>query len=117
MREAFAWLAMDAMRTPIPAVRPGGVPAGKVRAGRPVIRSRCAGGPGKKAQRSGRHSARGWTVSVKGGPMYTKILHAGRGDMDFNALMRNTAYLDKAADVRLDGSSCRHASWWHRRRR
>ena len=32
--------------------------------------------------------------------MYTKKLHAGWADMDFNAHMRNTAYLDKAADVR-----------------
>ena len=33
--------------------------------------------------------------------MYTKTLVAGWGDMDFNAHMRNTAYLDKSADVRL----------------
>ncbi|MGX4639991.1 thioesterase family protein [Massilia sp. SYSU DXS3249] len=33
--------------------------------------------------------------------MYTKILVAGWGDMDFNAHMRNTAYLDKSADVRM----------------
>ena len=33
--------------------------------------------------------------------MYTKTLHAGWGDMDFNAHMGNTAYLDKAADVRM----------------
>lgn len=32
--------------------------------------------------------------------MYTKTLYAGWADMDFNAHMRNTAYLDKAADVR-----------------
>lgn len=32
--------------------------------------------------------------------MYTKTLYAGWGDMDFNSHMRNTAYLDKAADVR-----------------
>ena len=32
--------------------------------------------------------------------MYTKRLYAGWADMDFNAHMRNTAYLDKAADVR-----------------
>jgi acyl-CoA thioester hydrolase len=32
--------------------------------------------------------------------MYTKKLYAGWADMDFNAHMRNTAYLDKAADVR-----------------
>jgi len=32
--------------------------------------------------------------------MYSKMLYAGWGDMDFNAHMKNTAYLDKAADVR-----------------
>ena len=32
--------------------------------------------------------------------MYTKELYASWADMDFNAHMRNTAYLDKAADVR-----------------
>ena len=32
--------------------------------------------------------------------MYTKTLYAGWGDMDFNSHMKNTAYLDKAADVR-----------------
>jgi acyl-CoA thioester hydrolase len=30
-----------------------------------------------------------------------KVLFAGWGDMDFNAHMRNTAYLDKAGDVRM----------------
>ncbi len=33
--------------------------------------------------------------------MYEKILVAGWGDMDFNSHMRNTAYLDKSADVRM----------------
>jgi acyl-CoA thioester hydrolase len=33
--------------------------------------------------------------------MYSKEMIAGWGDMDFNAHMRNTAYLDKAADVRM----------------
>jgi acyl-CoA thioester hydrolase len=33
--------------------------------------------------------------------MYAKVLSAGWGDMDFNAHMRNTAYLDKSADVRM----------------
>lgn len=33
--------------------------------------------------------------------MFVKTLFAGWGDMDFNAHMRNTAYLDKAADVRM----------------
>jgi acyl-CoA thioester hydrolase len=33
--------------------------------------------------------------------MYTKTLYAGWGDMDFNSHMKNTAYLDKAADVRM----------------
>lgn len=32
--------------------------------------------------------------------MYSKTLYAGWGDMDFNSHMRNTAYLDKAVDVR-----------------
>jgi len=33
--------------------------------------------------------------------MYKKTLQAGWGDMDFNAHMGNTAYLDKAADIRM----------------
>ena len=33
--------------------------------------------------------------------MFEKKLIAGWGDMDFNAHMRNTAYLDKSADVRM----------------
>ncbi|MBT8766092.1 acyl-CoA thioesterase [Metapseudomonas boanensis] len=33
--------------------------------------------------------------------MYQKTLTAGWGDMDFNSHMRNTAYLDKSADVRM----------------
>jgi acyl-CoA thioester hydrolase len=33
--------------------------------------------------------------------MYERILTAGWGDMDYNGHMRNTAYLDKAADVRM----------------
>ena len=33
--------------------------------------------------------------------MYTKTLYAGWADMDFNSHMKNTAYLDKAADVRM----------------
>src|SRR6266849_9892511 len=33
--------------------------------------------------------------------MFAKVLVAGWGDMDFNAHMRNTAYLDKSADVRM----------------
>lgn len=32
--------------------------------------------------------------------MYTKKLYAGWADIDFNSHMRNTAYLDKTADVR-----------------
>lgn len=32
--------------------------------------------------------------------MYSKTLYAGWADMDFNSHMKNTAYLDKAADVR-----------------
>jgi acyl-CoA thioester hydrolase len=33
--------------------------------------------------------------------MYSKNLFAGWGEMDFNAHMGNTAYLDKAVDVRM----------------
>lgn len=33
--------------------------------------------------------------------MYERKVTAGWGDMDFNAHMRNTAYLDKAVDVRM----------------
>lgn len=33
--------------------------------------------------------------------MFTKTLYAGWADMDFNGHMRNTAYLDKSADVRM----------------
>jgi acyl-CoA thioester hydrolase len=33
--------------------------------------------------------------------VYEKTLFAGWGDMDFNSHMRNTAYLDKSADVRM----------------
>jgi acyl-CoA thioester hydrolase len=33
--------------------------------------------------------------------MFERLLIAGWGDMDFNAHMRNTAYLDKSADVRM----------------
>ncbi len=33
--------------------------------------------------------------------MYERNLIAGWGDMDFNSHMRNTAYLDKSADVRM----------------
>ena len=33
--------------------------------------------------------------------MFERTLIAGWGDMDFNAHMRNTAYLDKSADVRM----------------
>ena len=33
--------------------------------------------------------------------MYTRTLLAGWADMDFNAHMRNTAYVDKSADVRM----------------
>src|SRR5271157_893509 len=40
-------------------------------------------------------------LSLRGNSMYQKILVAGWGDMDFNSHMRNTAYLDKSADVRM----------------
>lgn len=33
--------------------------------------------------------------------LYEQTLFAGWGDMDFNAHMRNTAYLDKSGDVRM----------------
>ncbi len=33
--------------------------------------------------------------------MYSKTLFASWADMDFNAHMRNTAFLDKSADVRM----------------
>ena len=33
--------------------------------------------------------------------MYCKSFIAGWGDMDANAHMRNTAFLDRAADVRM----------------
>ena len=33
--------------------------------------------------------------------VYSKVMLAGWGDMDFNSHMRNTAFLDKSADVRL----------------
>ena len=34
-------------------------------------------------------------------PLFSKTFHVGWGDMDFNAHMRNTAYLDMSADVRM----------------
>ena len=33
--------------------------------------------------------------------MYSKRLYAGWGDMDFNAHMSDTAYLNKCGDVRM----------------
>ena len=33
--------------------------------------------------------------------MFEKTLIAGWGDMDFNSHMRNTAFLDKSADIRM----------------
>lgn len=33
--------------------------------------------------------------------MYEKLLYAGWGEMDFNSHMKNTAFLDKSADVRM----------------
>ena len=33
--------------------------------------------------------------------MFEKTMVAGWGDMDFNSHMRNTAYLDKSADLRM----------------
>ena len=36
-----------------------------------------------------------------GTPVYSQTLFAGWGDMDFNSHMKNTAFLDKSADVRM----------------
>lgn len=33
--------------------------------------------------------------------MFKKLMVAGWGDMDFNSHMKNTAYLDKSADIRM----------------
>lgn len=33
--------------------------------------------------------------------LFARTFHVGWGDMDFNAHMRNTAYLDRSADVRM----------------
>jgi acyl-CoA thioester hydrolase len=33
--------------------------------------------------------------------MYSKLLFAGWGDMDFNSHMKNTSFLDKSADIRM----------------
>jgi acyl-CoA thioester hydrolase len=33
--------------------------------------------------------------------MFERVFRAGWGDMDFNSHMRNTAYLDKSADLRM----------------
>ena len=33
--------------------------------------------------------------------LYSKVMFAGWGDMDFNSHMKNTAFLDKSADVRM----------------
>ena len=33
--------------------------------------------------------------------MFERMLYAGWGDMDFNGHMRNTAFLDRSADVRM----------------
>jgi acyl-CoA thioester hydrolase len=38
---------------------------------------------------------------LKETPVYSKTLFAGWADMDFNSHMRNTAFLDKSADVRM----------------
>lgn len=37
----------------------------------------------------------------RGTPLYSKTLLASWADMDFNSHMRNTAFLDKSADVRM----------------
>ena len=33
--------------------------------------------------------------------IFSKTFHVGWGDLDSNAHMKNTAYLDKAVDVRM----------------
>ena len=38
---------------------------------------------------------------MKAPPVYSKTLYAGWADMDFNSHMKNTAFLDKSADVRM----------------
>jgi acyl-CoA thioester hydrolase len=38
---------------------------------------------------------------MSSGTLFTQRFHVRWGDMDFNAHMRNTAYLDLAADVRM----------------
>jgi acyl-CoA thioester hydrolase len=40
-------------------------------------------------------------MSRRESPVYSKSLFAGWGDMDFNSHMRNTAFLEKSADVRM----------------
>ena len=45
-------------------------------------------------------AARTESVIVRECSTYAKRLYAGWADMDFNSHMKNTAYLDKAADVR-----------------
>ena len=40
-------------------------------------------------------------MGVSAGLLFERVLYAGWGDMDFNAHMRNTAYLDKSADLRM----------------
>ena len=40
-------------------------------------------------------------MTIEKPDMYTKSFIAGWGDMDFNSHMRNTAFLDRAADVRM----------------
>ena len=48
--------------------------------------------------------------------VYTKTVYVGWGDLDSNAHMKNTAYLDKAVDVRMmyfqdQGFSVREFEW------
>jgi acyl-CoA thioester hydrolase len=38
---------------------------------------------------------------MKSPAVYSKTMFAGWGDMDFNSHMRNTAFLDRSADVRM----------------
>ena len=40
--------------------------------------------------------------------MFEKTFVAGWGDMDFNAHMRNTSFLDRSADVRMPSRVLQH---------
>lgn len=50
---------------------------------------------------NGWQCVRALDLKTTGPVMYSKKMFAGWGDMDFNSHMKNTAYLDKSADVRM----------------